>query len=111
MPKPPRESGAARIIDITPSFFNRFMVGARYLVSGKVPDWFSPREPLPPQAPPEVSGRQFDYPIGVNLNYTPKAGEGLNFQTLRNLSKLWDLLRLVIETQKDRLCQLEWNIV
>jgi len=111
MVRPPREAGAARVIDITPSFMTRLIGVTRYMVNGKVPDWFGPREPLPPQAPDEVAGRMFDYMYGSNINYTPKAGEGLSFQTLRTLSKAWDLLRIIIETQKDRLCQLEWNIV
>ena len=30
-------------------------------------------------APKEVKGRQFDYPFGANLNYIPRADEGISF--------------------------------
>ena len=46
----------------------------RYVISGVWPDsWFGPQQPLAPQAPPEVKGRQWDYPFGVNISYVPRA--------------------------------------
>lgn len=108
--KPPRESGASKIIDLRPSFWQRGMQGMSYIFSGRVPDWFGPREPLPVQAPEGVGGRQFDYATGININVTPKNQEGVGFGQLRTLAECWDLLRIILETQKDRLCQLVWNI-
>ena len=32
--------------------------------------WFGPLEPMTPLAPPEVAGRQWDYPAGYNLATT-----------------------------------------
>lgn len=111
MTTPPRENGAAAIVDLTPSFFTRIRQGVTWITTGKIPDWFGPRAPLPPVAPPDVGGRQFDYMVGTNINVTPKAQEGIGYATLRELADAWPILRLIIETQKDRLTQLDWNIV
>ena len=47
------------------------------MITGVSPDtWFGPLQPLAPMAPPEVKGRQFDYPFGANLNYIPRAEDG-----------------------------------
>jgi hypothetical protein len=56
------------------NLFARLTTAARYAISGVTPDsWFGPQQPLAPQAPPEVKGRQWDYPFGVNLSYVPPA--------------------------------------
>ena len=73
-------------------------------------DWFGPLNPMEPIAPPEVAGRQFDYPHGYNLVNQPRAYEQVGFQMLRSLAEVYDLLRLVIETRKDQLCKLNWSI-
>ena len=54
-------------------------------------------------APPEVKGRQFDYPFGANLNYIPRAEDGISFAELRGLADALPLLRAVIETRKDQI--------
>lgn len=111
--RPPREEGAANLIELRPSFMTRVTNAARYLVSGKpgqVPNWFGPEAPLPPQAPPQIAGREFDFPTGYNLQYEPKFLEGPRYGTLRNLSYAYDLLRLVIETRKDEVCKMGWSI-
>ena len=53
-------------------------------------------------APPEVKGRQFDYPFGANLNYIPRADISISFAELRALADALPLLRAVIETRKDQ---------
>ena len=59
---------------LPPSVFARLAEATRYAISGVSPDgWFGPQQPLAPFAPPEVKGRQFDYPFGANLNYVPRA--------------------------------------
>jgi len=73
-------------------------------------DWFGPRQPMLPVAPPEVAGRQFDYPVGFNLATQPRTYEPIDFQTLRNLSEAYDPLRVVIERRKDQLCRIPWDI-
>jgi hypothetical protein len=54
-------------------------------------------------APPEVKGRQWDYPFGANLNYIPRAEDGVSFAELRGLADAPPLLRAVIETRKDQI--------
>ena len=78
--------------------------------AGQGADWFGPLAPITPLAPPEVSGRQWDYPSGYNLATTPRIYEPVSFHTLRGLADGYDLLRLVIETRKDQVARLVWNI-
>ncbi len=93
------------------SLITRVAQGLRYIVTGSEPaDWFGPDQPLPPMAPPEVMGRQFDYPVGYNLDTPPRAGERLSFHELRRLADSYDLLRLVIESRKDQFERLSWTI-
>ena len=56
------------------SLFARLAAATRYTITGVTPNgWFGPQQPLAPQAPPEVKGRQWDYPFGVNLSYVPRS--------------------------------------
>jgi hypothetical protein len=80
------------------------------LASGPGADWFGPAAPQPPGAPPQVAGRQFDFPPGFNLQTRPRAYEPIGFWELRALADNYDLLRLLIETRKEQLARLEWNI-
>jgi hypothetical protein len=72
--------------------------------------WFGPGDPQAPAAPPSVMGRQWDYPPGYNLRMQPRGEEALSFGHLRALALNCDLVRLAIETRKDQLCKLAWNI-
>jgi hypothetical protein len=73
-------------------------------------DWFGPLQPLKPGAPPEVAGRQWDFPSGYNLATQPRSYEAVNFATLRGLADGWDLLRTIIETRKDQIERMEWTV-
>lgn len=73
-------------------------------------NFMGPLNPLPPVAQDTAWGRRFDYPVGYNQRFTPRAGEAITFDTLRMLADSWDLLRIVIETRKDQLDQLDWQI-
>ncbi len=73
--------------------------------------WFGPLEPMAPQAPPQVAGRRFDYPTGYNIVNQPKAYDPIGFPTMRALADSYDILRLVIETRKDQVARMKWNIV
>ena len=96
---------------IPPNLFARLAVATRYAISGVSPDsWFGPRQPLRPQAPPEVKGRQWDYPFGVNLNYVPRSEGAISFAELRALADALPLLRAVIETRKDQVAALNYSI-
>ena len=104
-------SDAARETPLPPSLFARLAIAARYAISGVSPDaWFGPQQPLRPQAPPEVKGRQFDYPFGVNLSYVPRATGGISFAELRALADALPLLRAVIETRKDQVAALSYAV-
>ena len=81
-----------------------------YVVSGNAGGWFGPLAPMPPQAPPEVAGRQFDFPSGYNLVTRPRAYEGTSFAELRALADSYDLVRLIVETRKDQIERLSWSI-
>ncbi len=73
-------------------------------------DWFGPLAPPAPGAPPDVAGRQWDYPSGYNLSLAPRQAESVSFATLRQLADGYDLLRLVIETRKDQVARMAWSI-
>ncbi len=89
---------------LPPSVFARLAEATRYAITGVSPDaWFGPQQPLGPMAPPEVKGRQFDYPFGANLNYIPRADDCISFFELRGLADALPLLRAVIETRKDQI--------
>ena len=96
---------------LPPSLFARLALAARYAITGVSPDtWFGPQQPLAPQAPPEVKGRQFDYPFGVNLSYVPRSTGGISFAELRALADALPLLRAVIETRKDQIAALSYAV-
>ena len=87
-----------------PSVFARLAEATRYAITGVSPDtWFGPQQPLGPMAPPEVKGRQFDYPCGANLNYIPRADDCISFFELRGLADALPLLRAVIKTRRDQI--------
>lgn len=82
-------------------------------VKGAAPEWFGPGDALLPVAPAGVGGRAFDYPVHSNVSYTPRgeAGfDGVDFPQLRTLADSLDILRLMIETRKDQVGKLKWNL-
>ncbi len=96
---------------LTPNIFARLASATRYAITGAAPDsWFGPQRPLPPQAPPEVKGRQFDYPFGSNLNYVPRSEGAISFAELRALADALPLLRAVIETRKDQIAAQNFTV-
>lgn len=79
-------------------------------VAGNDPsNWMSPHQPLKPQQQ-GVAGRQFDFRVGSNLQYTPRGDESVTFSQMRDLADAYDLLRLIIETRKDQLVKFKWSI-
>ena len=96
---------------IPASVFARLTAATRYVITGVSPEsWFGPQQPLVPQAPPEVKGRQWDYPFGLNINYVPRSDNLLSFGQLRSLADALPLLRAVIETRKDQIAALNWTV-
>ncbi|AEV24614.1 phage putative head morphogenesis protein, SPP1 gp7 family [Azospira oryzae PS] len=99
---------------IEPGIVARVAAGLRLMVTGQAPDWFGPQQPLPEVVPPEqrsqVTGRQFDFPVGFNTQTRPRTGEAVTFDQMRALADNYDILRLVIETRKDQMEKLQWHI-
>lgn len=94
-----------------PGFLSRVTASVRYAISGVAPDnWFGPLQPIRPSDPVFIEPRRFDYASGLNIQYWPRGEEGVSFQQLRALADGWDVLRLVIETRKDQVERLRWNI-
>jgi HK97 family phage portal protein len=69
---------------------------------------FSPGYPLVP--PERERIRVWDFPVGYNTIYTPRAYEPIGFHELRALAENHDITRLAIETRKDQIEKLEWAI-
>jgi len=100
-----------KVTPIPSGVISRITQAARYVISGVAPDaWFGPFQPLRPMAPAEVKGRTWDYPTGLNLNYTPRSSEGISFEDMRGLADNCDVLRAVIETRKDQIEALDWGV-
>src|SRR3989440_5800162 len=71
--------------------------------------WFGPSAPPPQVAPATNPVRSFDYPVGVNVQFAPRSDEPVTFEQMRNLGDEYYLLRIVIETVKDRICAKPWQ--
>jgi hypothetical protein len=69
---------------------------------------FAPGFPLPPVEPELL--RAVDYPVGYNYIYTPRSFEPIGFAELRALAQSHDITRLCIETRKDQIEALDWQI-
>jgi len=74
-------------------------------------NFFSPQQPVVPYGPPKIrEPRWWDYPIGFNLTYTPRSFEPIGFGQLRAFANSLGLLRSIIETRKDQLLRIPWEI-
>jgi Phage portal protein len=74
--------------------------------------WFSPLQPVKPVAPKDLRPRQWQYQPGANIIWQPGASDtpSAGFELLRLVADNWDLLRIVIETVKDRICAAQWEV-
>jgi SPP1 gp7 family putative phage head morphogenesis protein len=73
-------------------------------------DWFGPLQPLRQNAPKGTEIRRFEYNIGQNLIFTPRANEAMGYGTLQALADSLDLLRIIIETAKNQMRRLKFGI-
>jgi HK97 family phage portal protein len=69
---------------------------------------FSPGEPLVPNDAQRT--RTWNFPVGYNLVYSPRAWEGVGFEELRALATYY-LVAAAIETRKDQIEKFDWAIV
>lgn len=71
--------------------------------------WYSPMEPVWPFGPPYYTvPREWNFPVGYNLNYIP---ERMNMMgMLRGMRQSWGVLSTVIQTRKDQLLRIPWTI-
>lgn len=71
--------------------------------------WYSPMEPVWPFGPPySTTPREWNFPVGYNLNYVPQRLELMGM--LRGMRSSWGVLSTIIETRKDQLLRLPWTI-
>lgn len=105
-------AGGGRSTPINPGSFQtvNYTIGQTYGNSGQGADWFGPGTPMSPQAPPEVAGRAFDFPQGVNILTSTRPYQPISYETLRAFADSYDILRLIIETRKDAMERLTWAI-
>lgn len=71
--------------------------------------FFSPQMPLQPTEP-GTAGRRFDFQAGYNISTKPRRDSGIDFATLRQFAKFYDILRILIEKRKDQISNFEWSI-
>jgi len=78
--------------------------------------WFGPGRPIDPTYKTEaaaeaagVAGRAWDYAAGYNIAFSPRTYERIGFARLREASWV-PVVRMLIETIKDQVCQLNWDV-
>lgn len=71
-------------------------------------NWWSPFQPIWPYGPPWITRpREWDFPVGYNLNYIP--GRIAQFGILRGMRSSWGILATIIETRKDQLLRIPFT--
>lgn len=88
----------------------RVTAALRYAMTGNAPTgWFGPLDPPQAQAPEEVRGRGWDYPVGANLNFRPRATEPTTFESLKQLAS-YPVVAMLIQRQKNLVAGQDWEI-
>ena len=89
----------------------RFMQGIKGFAEAFTGDaYMGPQEPVQPRAEPGEPPRIFQYMPGANIALTPRSGQPVGFQLLRETADGLDILRIVIEKRKSMMKGLEWDI-
>jgi hypothetical protein len=103
-------SAQAQMLTPVKGLASAVMATARNVIQSVTPTtWFGPWQPLPPMAPPG-SDRKWDYPTGMNLNYTPRSNESVSFEDMRTLADACEILRIIIEARKTQMSAMDWVI-
>src|SRR5438046_338718 len=74
---------------------------------------FSALQPVKPVAPSSFRPRRMDFVPGTNIFWQPKSDDKTviqDFHILRAFSRSLDLMRAVIETRKDQVTRVPWEI-
>lgn len=69
--------------------------------------------PLPPEAEPIKEALRYQFRQNVNSTYSPRSAgayPAMSFAMLRAFSLNCDIARICIETRKDQLCSLDWDL-
>lgn len=53
---------------------------------------------------------RFQFPYAINQFVTPRGGGLTPFDTLRRFADVFDVARVCIETRKDQICSLQWDV-
>lgn len=106
MATPPKQNLVSLKSLYSPPLIKRVGQAISYALAG---GWFSPGTPMQPTHP-ETAGRRFDYVANMNLWIQPKRDSGINFESLRNFARLYDILRICLETRKDQIAAFEWEV-
>jgi hypothetical protein len=100
----------ATLRPLAASLVQRVSQGVRYMLTGVSPaNFFGPDQPQQPIAQ-ESQGRAWDYRTGINTRTIPREEAAISFHELRALADNLPILRLGIETRKDQMERLAWNI-
>ena len=71
-------------------------------------NWYSPFQPIWPYGPPYLTTpREWDYPVGYNLNYIPERIQMM--EMFRGMRNSWGVLATIIETRKDQLLRIPYK--
>lgn len=70
---------------------------------------FAPGSPIDPYRPPGSIPRQYNYPTGQNITTRPRAGL-VSFETMRELTRNWDVAAMCIKHRIDSFRSFDWNI-
>ena len=98
---------------ITPpshNFLSRLGRGLKYAFRGDIPTQALGAGNYLQPVFQDIKGRQFDYQVGVNYQIQPRQSESIDFDSLRNLSYECSILRAIIESRKDEMLRLDWDI-
>lgn len=110
-PKPPGPSAReSKGVQVSQAMIDAVVSGVRDQLSLEVNGWFGPNQPMKPVAQEQAVGRLLDYATGYNLRQQPRSEEAISFSLLRGLADSCDILRIVIETRKDQIEAIDWDI-
>lgn len=70
-------------------------------------NWYSPMQPVSPFGPPAITRpREFDYPVGYNLNFIQPQIQKM--WMLREMARTWGVLATIIATRQDQLLRIPY---